>query len=265
MKTREENKEQFANTIKKMIDSEYGNDVCCRIGNSENIQYDIQNKFDYAKYAIYIHLRSNTVCVWDVSRHRNLHGSKVMSLTDKWDTILPNKMLMKTVYKKMRIDSGYQDERVLIMSLDTLAEIYSDLDQYMYPDEGEDGCPEAFKKELKENLVERRRESVTRWNRKACFRWSVLERYNYRCAVCRCDRKELLQAAHIKGVSDGGSDETTNGICLCANHHIMLDKELIQIDWDKNNLSFVDDSVKNMAWYKEYIEQYKNQLHVPNS
>ena len=55
-------------------------------------------------------------------------------------------------------------------------------------------------------------------------------------------------------VADGGSDDVRNGICLCANHHRLFDKKLIQIDLKKWNLSYVADSVKCMPWYDVYAE-----------
>ena len=89
------------------------------------------------------------------------------------------------------------------------------------------------------------------YNRDAKFRKKVLKRYKNQCAICRCNEVKILEAAHIKPVYENGSDNPENGICLCRNHHKMFDSDLIKINFQKNELSFIEDSVKQMPWYKE--------------
>ena len=54
-------------------------------------------------------------------------------------------------------------------------------------------------------------------------------------------------------VKDGGSDEPNNGICLCANHHLMFDGEngmhLITISEDQRTFSCSSTSEKKKDWY----------------
>ena len=88
----------------------------------------------------------------------------------------------------------------------------------------------------------------------------MLYAYDYQCAVCRCKEEKLLQAAHIIAVADGGNDEVSNGVCLCANHHLMLDHGLISIDFDKLELYNVAGSVKNMPWYETFVKKYHNKI-----
>jgi putative restriction endonuclease len=65
--------------------------------------------------------------------------------------------------------------------------------------------------------------------REASFRRRVLTAYSHTCAVCGMQLK-LVEAAHIIPVYDPQStDETTNGICLCALHHKAMDRVLIAV------------------------------------
>lgn len=58
----------------------------------------------------------------------------------------------------------------------------------------------------------------------------VLKAYGHACAICGIQLK-LLEAAHIVPVSEPTStDETCNGIALCALHHKAYDKSLITFD-----------------------------------
>ncbi len=43
-------------------------------------------------------------------------------------------------------------------------------------------------------------------------RFSVFKRYGAKCAVCSVSRSEMLQAAHLRPVSEKGSDDPRNGL-----------------------------------------------------
>lgn len=62
------------------------------------------------------------------------------------------------------------------------------------------------------------------------FRFEVLKRYGTACAVCDVAKRELLDAAHLCPVEDGGSDDARNGLVFCLNHHRAYDKGLFRID-----------------------------------
>ncbi len=65
--------------------------------------------------------------------------------------------------------------------------------------------------------------------REASFRRRVLSAYSHACAVCGMQLK-LVDAAHIIPVYDPQStDETSNGLCLCALHHRAIDRVLIAV------------------------------------
>lgn len=82
------------------------------------------------------------------------------------------------------------------------------------------------------------------------FRDKVLKKWNYTCAVCGCKDENILEAAHIKGVSDGGDDSVENGICLCANHHIMYDYGSIDINFECGTYKFLDDTFACLPKFK---------------
>ena len=64
------------------------------------------------------------------------------------------------------------------------------------------------------------------------FRARVIHAYQERCAVCRLPFTELLEAAHIRPDSQGGSAKISNGMSLCKIHHGAYDSEIIGISPD---------------------------------
>jgi putative restriction endonuclease len=69
--------------------------------------------------------------------------------------------------------------------------------------------------------------SVSKKIRDVNFRKRVLTAYTFRCAVCGIQLK-LVEAAHIIPVyHENGTDETRNGLALCALHHKAYDQGLI--------------------------------------
>jgi len=58
------------------------------------------------------------------------------------------------------------------------------------------------------------------------FKSRILTSYSNRCAFCSVQLK-LIDAAHIVPVQYDGTDETSNGIALCALHHRAYDKNLV--------------------------------------
>lgn len=76
---------------------------------------------------------------------------------------------------------------------------------------------------------ERVRRTVTALVRDSKFSGRVLDAYGRRCAMCGLGLG-LVQGAHIYPASAPGSkDETSNGIALCANHHLAFDRHLIAV------------------------------------
>lgn len=65
------------------------------------------------------------------------------------------------------------------------------------------------------------------------FRARVLSAYKSRCAICRLNHADLLDAAHIiPDADEGGSASVPNGLSLCKIHHAAYDRNLLGIDPD---------------------------------
>lgn len=104
----------------------------------------------------------------------------------------------------------------------------------------------------------KRRETVARMNQNR-FRFLVLKRYGAICAVCTIAVPELLQAAHVFEVKDGGSDHPANGLVLCPTHHAAFDKGLFGLSPEdtrvvyreggptKNELGITRDDLRHLA------------------
>lgn len=86
--------------------------------------------------------------------------------------------------------------------------------------------------ELEHTSWERRTviQTVRKRLRDSSFQDRVLTAYNYQCAMCGI-QLDLVQAAHIVPVShEEGTDETSNGMALCALHHYAYDRGLVFVD-----------------------------------
>lgn len=90
-----------------------------------------------------------------------------------------------------------------------------------------DEAPTTNQQSRRYDLVE-----TMRAYRDAKFRPAVLQAYAYQCTVCRCALK-LVDAAHIIPVSfPESTDEVTNGLALCRQHHGAYDNGLLGIRSD---------------------------------
>lgn len=84
-----------------------------------------------------------------------------------------------------------------------------------------------------QEIVKRYNERIVR-NRyhQPLFRARVIHAYEERCAICRLPFTELLDAAHIRPDSQGGSAKISNGMSLCKIHHGAYDANIIGISPD---------------------------------
>jgi hypothetical protein len=86
--------------------------------------------------------------------------------------------------------------------------------------------------ESAEDQIERARrlmEVLTR-PQQALFRETLLAAYGGRCAITGCDVTDVLQAAHIQPVYDGGTDNPSNGLLLRVDIHRLFDLGHVAID-----------------------------------
>lgn len=235
------------NQIKIRLYRIYGSNIAARNGNSEKYSFNIQDKGNLVDIVVYLDYKNRTVIVWN-NEYRRRMGCRTHCFN--WDQKINTERIadgfIDTGYRQFRADKDLISETVLIMSFDTLLKnlynLYELIQTGNYDDEKANGAE-----------IARGRRTVSQWNRDKEFRWKVLDAYGKQCAVCRCKEEKLLEAAHIKAVADGGNDDVRNGICLCANHHLMFDEKLIEIDFKNMCLSHVADSVKNMPWYDVFV------------
>jgi putative restriction endonuclease len=62
------------------------------------------------------------------------------------------------------------------------------------------------------------------------FRARVLQAYDKKCAMCRLQHTDLLDAAHIiRDVDEGGLPVVPNGLSLCKIHHAAYDRDIIGV------------------------------------
>ena len=110
-------------------------------------------------------------------------------------------------------------------------------------------------------------QSTKRPSRDPAFRKEVLRAYRYQCAVCGFDlkldaRPVGLEAAHIKWRQAKGPDEVSNGICLCALHHKMLDKGAIHFTVDLRLL--LSESLHGSdPHFADLLEREGERIHAP--
>lgn len=92
--------------------------------------------------------------------------------------------------------------------------------------------------------TERVRRTVSSLVRDSRFSGAVLNAYARQCAMCGLGLG-LVQGAHIYPASAPGSnDHPTNGLALCANHHLAFDRHLIAVLPDNFEIVFHPSAVE---------------------
>ena len=258
----------FTQRIKRIYPESY--DKCCFYhGDPEKPGHTV-NKAMTQKYAVCLFPCKNVFIVWDYEQHKKnkKYGAAQSSLTlgKTWDAVLMSKHTITfPYYKKMgtRADAPY--EKVYVVHINDWKWFFAEIDAYMsFNDYDTDEHGNSLMSEivlhgsLRIDENTRKRYSSQKLQRKAEFRSQVLAAYGNRCAVCRCSVIEILEAAHLHGYevadTDLSADRADNGICLCANHHLMYDRYLIDIDVEQGEVRIFDDCVKQMPWYDTYIQ-----------
>jgi hypothetical protein len=92
--------------------------------------------------------------------------------------------------------------------------------------------------------------------RDARFSRRVVEAYGGHCAMCGLD-VGLVEGAHIYPVAAPGSyDEPWNGLALCANHHLALDKHLVGVNLETSEIlihAAIRDQVPHSAAVDSFV------------
>ncbi len=128
-----------------------------------------------------------------------------------------------------------EDEGRLILELGHAGQLTTNPDYVIGPTDGE-----AL-------VAERTRRVVDAVVRDARFRRQVMAAYQFKCAVTgltvgslpegRATR--LLDAAHIRPVSDQGPDSVTNGVSMTPTVHRLFDEGLVTLRWRQSDLELL--------------------------
>ena len=206
--------------------------------------------------------------VWNAAIQNAIHPCKKMQLVMGKDA---SEILHRREYdsifqtfkevKKYKSGGNYV-ELVLVVGKNAFSDFCKSYEMYMYPDtelipKGKKCLYATAGGEIQEiqhakitNLEQtREREVVSRLKRDSRFRREVIRRWGSHCIVCGESELTMLEAAHIKSVKCGGTDDPQNGYCLCANHHRMFDAALIDIDIGKGCVICSDEVKRDSTWY----------------
>lgn len=157
------------------------------------------------------------------------------------------------IYKKQK---NCFDEIVYVVGENALFDFCKNYKEYIFKNE-------IYNTESAEKVEElvRKYIQVFRKQRDPNFRNKVLKYFDYTCIVCGCKEVNMLQAAHIISVAHKGSDDISNGYCLCANHHLLFDAGKLNIDIENGIYNYTDDI--SDPWKKEG-EKRNFKLFLPN-
>lgn len=228
------------------------------------------------KYAIKLCGDFDVMIVWDLERRRKKSG-KILVGTVLQSSHFTPKYLQASNANADTLECHYAFfynaknervyEKVMCVGLNRANKFLSEIELWMMLNPEDDNFPQT---ELDQSSLAvllndtiRKRYSVSRAARDQKFRDQVLSKYRRQCAICRCPAEKILEAAHIIAVENGGNDDPSNGICLCANHHRMFDKEYISIDVKKGTITILDNVVKTMPWYSVFELEYEGKLLAP--
>lgn len=223
-------------------------EIRCNISKKENFKKDLL-----------ICVKNNYAVIFDnrIRKQNNMIANSNRISNLKWNDLYKQVDSIRDYYRLIG-KKGCQQyyHKILVMTLETLYDSRYELYGLIDFSSDDIEIPLTYKNKI-DNNYKRKIITSTSKSRYYKFRKLVLERYNYQCAICRCKEEELLQAAHIKAVSLDGDDNPKNGICLCANHHLMFDRKLINIDFKNMKVIVNKKSIMEMPWYDCFIEKYK--------
>ena len=93
------------------------------------------------------------------------------------------------------------------------------------------------------------------------FRAALLRAYSNTCAVTGCTVNEVLQAAHIRPVTNSGSHSLKNGLLLRADVHNLFDRGLLTIDGKYQVI--LNESIRGSKTYRTF--HGKKLVMIPSS
>lgn len=203
-----------------------------RYSDAECLSVHLTSPLNQEELIIVYWERHHVYLVWDATLHKKLFTATTHSLSAGKECCDYIQKCESSAKGRKRLDytirsftkrlSGGRTEIVALVGAHSLKEYcdhYAEYDPFPRTDDRANGSD-----------IEQESTAVHRRKRNPIFRQGVLEKYNYTCRICGCKEPTLLQAAHIKSVAAGGTDDISNGCCLCANHHVLFDAGLLSIN-----------------------------------
>ena len=86
-----------------------------------------------------------------------------------------------------------------------------------------------FIEEASNDVLDKMQIVINKRKNQSHFRKNLLKVYENKCSITNTEITSVLQAAHIISHSESGNNESTNGILLRADLHILFDENLLLI------------------------------------
>jgi putative restriction endonuclease len=185
---------------------------------------------DRQRYTLLLgyHEDSDVFVAWDVRAHPNPKKSSSLQVTIKDAAATGTGWQVRQTATRSEIVSAWRGSLIGHV-LDVLPE----LDMTLAAGYQVSGSAAGLTGEAIEGSVDEPRrvavQRVARFVRDARFRTAVIDAYDGACAFCGLGFG-VVEAAHIRGVAEGGTDAVENGLAACPNHHEAFDRGLLVVD-----------------------------------
>lgn len=247
--------------------------ICCQsTDTTSRISFNLKDRktpiSNGVKYAIRKYSDYQICVVWNVERRRKYGGTLNFTLSKRYnefdvelnqDTVYAHYCTFKDNHKNS------VDDKVLILGMSHLDDFVENSDYWMAFNTEDDDCPsdiEEIERFFWPSEKKRKEYSAKHKQRDANFRRIVLDVYGNKCAICECNIPEVLQAAHERGYEAANTewDDPKHGVCLCANHHLMYDRGLIDIDLLEKTVRLHTLKEPMLSWQKTFIKRCTGRL-----
>lgn len=231
----------------------YGNDTI-----TFHVAARKDSRKERSSYAVKYYPEKHVLVAWDMVRRREAKGTENYTLNRNWEEIGPNPYTAFADYCSFKGVDGFYWDKVVVVGEFFFQSFLNEPEKWLAFNADDTCCPQELRSIRKQHWIsdrERKKYSVSQRERDARFHLAVLDAYDYRCAVCGINIVQVLQAAHLRNHEVAqtkiSADIPENGVCLCANHHLMYDRNLIDIDVKNNTLHILDERLKQIPWYRE--------------
>lgn len=211
-----------------------------------------------ASYAVKYYPEKHVLVAWNMVRRREAKGTENYTLNRQWKDISPNSYTAFAEYHTFKgVDESYWD-KVIVIGEFFFPSFFDEPEKWLTFNSEDVSYPQELRQKEKYSWTsdrERKKYSVSQRERDSRFHLAVLDAYDHRCAICGIDIEAVLQAAHLHPYevarTNLSADVPEHGICLCANHHLMYDRGLFEIDIASNTLQIIDNKLRQTPRCRE--------------